>query len=92
MGRNTHLAVTDSGGVQEETSFLRIPCLTLRRNTERPVTVSAGTKTVLGDDLTVAERLVDEILAGHYKPGEAIPVWDGRAAERVVDALVEAWA
>ena len=85
------LAVTDSGGVQEETTFLGIPCLTLRRNTERPVTVSAGTNTVVGDDLALATQLVDEILAGRYKRGRQIPGWDGRAAERVVDALVEAW-
>ena len=85
------LAVTDSGGVQEETTFLGIPCLTLRPNTERPVTVSAGTNTVVGDDLALAERVVDEILAGRYKRGQAIPGWDGHAAERVVDALVEAW-
>ena len=85
------LAVTDSGGVQEETTFLGIPCLTLRRSTERPVTVSAGTNTVVGHDLALAERLVDEILAGRYKSGGPVPGWDGRAAERVVDALVEAW-
>jgi UDP-N-acetylglucosamine 2-epimerase (non-hydrolysing) len=85
------LAITDSGGVQEETTFLGIPCLTLRPNTERPVTVSAGTNTVVGDDLGLAGRLVDDILAGRYKRGQAIRGWDGHAAERVVDALVEAW-
>lgn len=88
---DARLAVTDSGGVQEETTFLGIPCLTLRPNTERPVTVSAGTNTVVGDDLALAERLVDDVLAGRYKRGRAIPGWDGHAAERVVDALVEAW-
>jgi len=85
------LAITDSGGVQEETTFLGIPCLTLRPNTERPVTVSAGTNTVVGDDLGLAGRLVDDILAGRYKRGQTIPGWDGHAAERVVEALVDAW-
>jgi UDP-N-acetylglucosamine 2-epimerase (non-hydrolysing) len=63
------LVLTDSGGVQEETSFLRIPCLTLRPNTERPVTVSDGTNTVVGDDLSRARSLVEDILAGRYKSG-----------------------
>jgi UDP-N-acetylglucosamine 2-epimerase (non-hydrolysing) len=85
-------ALTDSGGIQEETSFLGIPCLTLRPNTERPVTVTAGTNTVVGDDLPGAEELVGEILAGRYRKGGPIPLWDGHAGERVVAALEEAWA
>jgi UDP-N-acetylglucosamine 2-epimerase (non-hydrolysing) len=85
------LAITDSGGVQEETTFLGIPCLTLRANTERPVTVSSGTNTVVGSDLALAERLVDDILGGRYKRGQAIRGWDGHAADRVVDAILEAW-
>jgi UDP-N-acetylglucosamine 2-epimerase (non-hydrolysing) len=85
------LVLTDSGGVQEETSVLGVPCLTLRKNTERPCTVSLGTNTLVGDDLAMALRLVDEIRAGRYKVGSPVPGWDGRAAERVVDALQEAW-
>jgi UDP-N-acetylglucosamine 2-epimerase (non-hydrolysing) len=83
--------ITDSGGMQEETSFLRIPCLTFRPNTERPVTVSEGTNTVVGADLALADRLVEEILRGRYKTGQPIQGWDGHAAERVVRALVERW-
>jgi len=85
------MVLTDSGGIQEETSYLHIPCLTLRPNTERPVTVTEGTNTVIGDDLRQAASLVSDILAGRYKAGHSIAGWDGHAAERIVDALVETW-
>jgi UDP-N-acetylglucosamine 2-epimerase (non-hydrolysing) len=83
--------LTDSGGIQEETSFLGVPCLTLRPNTERPVTVKLGTSTIVGDDLEAAHEAVRAALAGTYKKGEPIPMWDGRASERIVDELVRAW-
>jgi UDP-N-acetylglucosamine 2-epimerase (non-hydrolysing) len=83
------LVLTDSAGIQEETSYLHIPCLTLRPNTERPVTVTLGTNTVVGDDLAQARRLVGQILSGRYATGEEIPGWDGRAAVRIVDAIAE---
>ena len=83
------LVLTDSGGVQEETSHLGVPCLTLRPNTERPVTVSLGTNTVVGEEIERVLPLVDEVLAGRYKKGQPIPGWDGRAAERVAAALAE---
>ena len=63
----------------------------MRPNTERPITVTEGTSTVVGEDLPRAEQLVDEILAGRYKEGRSIVGWDGRAAERVVDVIGEAW-
>lgn len=85
------LVVTDSGGMQEETTYLGVPCLTLRPGTERPVTVSEGTNTIVGEDLTRAEALVDDILSGRYRRGGAVRGWDGKAAERVVDVLVNAW-
>jgi UDP-N-acetylglucosamine 2-epimerase (non-hydrolysing) len=85
------LVLTDSGGIQEEASYLGVPCLTLRPNTERPATVAFGTNTVVGDDLPRAEELVAEILRGRYKRGGAIRGWDGRAAERVAEVLVRAW-
>jgi UDP-N-acetylglucosamine 2-epimerase (non-hydrolysing) len=81
--------LTDSGGIQEETSFLSVPCLTLRENTERPSTVSNGTNTLVGLDFARAGALIDEIMRGEYKKGESIPGWDGRAAERVVAAVTE---
>jgi UDP-N-acetylglucosamine 2-epimerase len=83
--------LTDSGGVQEETSYLRIPCLTLRPNTERPVTVSDGTNTVVGDDLSRARSMVEDILVGRYTTGGDIDDWDGRAAVRIADVLEDAW-
>jgi UDP-N-acetylglucosamine 2-epimerase (non-hydrolysing) len=89
---SARLVITDSGGIQEESSFLGIPCLTVRPNTERPVTVDLGTSTIVGDRLAELPALVDEILAGRYKKGQAIPGWDGHAAERVVDVLTKRWA
>jgi len=86
------VAITDSGGVQEETSYLGIPCLTVRPNTERPITVTAGTNTLVGDDLSLIEGHVASVQGGTYKRGSPIPGWDGHAAERIVEALAERWA
>jgi UDP-N-acetylglucosamine 2-epimerase (non-hydrolysing) len=83
------LVLTDSGGVQEETSHLGVPCLTLRPNTERPVTVSLGTNTVVGEEIERVLPLVEDVLAGRYKTGQPIAGWDGHAAERVAAALAE---
>lgn len=85
------LVITDSGGIQEETTFLGIPCLTLRPNTERPVTVSSGTNTLIPGDPGEVMHWVEEILAGRYKTGRRIPGWDGRAGERAGEVLTEAW-
>jgi UDP-N-acetylglucosamine 2-epimerase (non-hydrolysing) len=85
------LVLTDSGGIQEETSFLHTPCLTLRRNTERPVTVTHGTNTVIGDNFDLGRKLFAEITEGGYKAGGDIPGWDGCAAERVVSNLISEW-
>ncbi|WP_332444457.1 non-hydrolyzing UDP-N-acetylglucosamine 2-epimerase [Wolinella succinogenes] len=77
--------ITDSGGIQEETTYLAKPCLTLRENTERPITVSLGTNTlVCADDLL---EKVDIIRQGRYKKGSIPPLWDGNTAKRVVDFL-----
>ncbi len=81
--------LTDSGGVQEETTILNIPCLTLRENTERPVTVTEGSNIIVGKD---PERIVREsvrILNGDRKIGNVPRLWDGKAAERIVDVLFE---
>jgi UDP-N-acetylglucosamine 2-epimerase (non-hydrolysing) len=81
--------LTDSGGIQEETTALGIPCLTLRHNTERPVTVSRGTNRIVGTDpeSIYASWLV--VAAGRWTPGEQPELWDGKAAGRIVRSLLE---
>ncbi len=81
------LVATDSGGMQEETTALGIPCLTLREATERPITVTQGTNLVVGLDAERIAREVDAILAGKGKTGRAPDGWDGKAAERITAAL-----
>ncbi len=87
---NAALIVTDSGGIQEETTFLQIPCLTFRDSTERPVTVELGTNQLLADlnPATVDEK-VGEILRGQIKQGIVPPFWDGQAAGRIAAILSE---
>jgi UDP-N-acetylglucosamine 2-epimerase (non-hydrolysing) len=87
LWRDATVVLTDSGGLQEETTALGIPCLTIRRNTERPITIDEGTNVLVG---TSAERIigeVDQILAGCTKQGNIPALWDGKAAERIVDLL-----
>ncbi|MCG6921943.1 MAG: UDP-N-acetylglucosamine 2-epimerase, partial [Acidobacteria bacterium] len=81
------VVVTDSGGVQEETTFLGVPCVTLRPNTERPVTERLGTNTVVGSDLEKAWTVTVEALDGRTREPQPIPGWDGRAAERIAEVL-----
>jgi UDP-N-acetylglucosamine 2-epimerase (non-hydrolysing) len=81
--------LTDSGGIQEETTALGIPCLTLRENTERPVTVEQGTNEIVGRDPQKILAAVDAILAGRGKRGRAPDLWDGHAAERIVEILLK---
>jgi UDP-N-acetylglucosamine 2-epimerase (non-hydrolysing) len=86
------VAVTDSGGIQEETTFLGVPCITMRANTERPVTVSHGTNTLVGDRLDAAWAVVAQVLAGTHKQPSPIDGWDGKAAERIAATLRERWS
>jgi UDP-N-acetylglucosamine 2-epimerase (non-hydrolysing) len=85
------VVITDSGGMQEETSYLGVPCLTLRPNTERPVTTTLGTNTLVSGEPHELGGHVERILAGDYHAASQIPGWDGHAAERIVDVLREAW-
>lgn len=83
------LVITDSGGLQEETTALGIPCLTVRENTERPVTVTEGTNVMVGKDPARVVAEAFRILDGCGKAGRRPPLWDGRAAERIVEILQE---
>ena len=85
---NAQLIITDSGGIQEETTFLRVPCLTFRDSTERPVTVALGTNQLLADlDSETAYQKLLEIIAGKTKKGQTPPLWDGHTAERISEIL-----
>jgi UDP-N-acetylglucosamine 2-epimerase (non-hydrolysing) len=86
MGK-AKLVATDSGGIQEETTALGIPCLTMRGGTERPITVTEGTNEVVGLDVAKVRAAVDAILAGRGKQGRVPDGWDGKAGERVADAI-----
>lgn len=88
--RSAKAVLTDSGGIQEETTFLGIPCLTLRTHTERPITVTEGTNTLLPTDSAVVEAAVRSILDGKYKKGRIPDLWDGQAAKRIVKVLTDA--
>lgn len=81
------LALTDSGGVQEETTALGVPCLTMRANTERPITVEQGTNTLVGRDRELILAGVNEVLAGGGKRGRVPELWDGNAAGRIAHHL-----
>ncbi len=86
--RDATLVITDSGGIQEETTALGVPCLTMRENTERPVTIEQGTNVLVGRNRTLVRRCVAEILAGAGKRGRIPELWDGHASERIVAHLV----
>ncbi|PYX98689.1 MAG: UDP-N-acetylglucosamine 2-epimerase (non-hydrolyzing) [Acidobacteria bacterium] len=87
LEQRAKLVITDSGGIQEETTFLRVPCLTLRENTERPITVSMGTNEVVGRDLSKVAAAASEFFSGKVRRGQIPPLWDGHAAERIAAVL-----
>jgi UDP-N-acetylglucosamine 2-epimerase (non-hydrolysing) len=87
LEKHARLVLTDSGGIQEETTVLGVPCLTLRNNTERPITLTEGTNTLVGND---PERLVSKAaeILGHPPPSPRRPrLWDGKASQRIIDVL-----
>jgi UDP-N-acetylglucosamine 2-epimerase (non-hydrolysing) len=88
--KNAGLIITDSGGIQEESTYLGVQCITLRDNTERPVTVSHGTNHLAGTDIAKVDKVVAEVLEGKVKKGSIPPLWDGKAAERICRQLVNA--
>lgn len=82
--REARLVITDSGGIQEETTALGVPCLTVRDNTERPITISAGTNTLVGSSPDKLRAAVKEVLSSGGKKGQIPPLWDGQSAGRIV--------
>jgi UDP-N-acetylglucosamine 2-epimerase (non-hydrolysing) len=88
LQQRAKLVITDSGGIQEETTYLGVPCLTVRENTERPVTVSIGTNILVGQNRMRLRTEVAGILAGGVKRGAVPPLWDGKASERIAAIIV----
>ena len=82
------VVITDSGGIQEETTYLGVPCLTVRENTERPITVLMGTNVLVGRDPEKLRRELSRVLEGKAKQGTVPPLWDGHAGERIADILI----
>ena len=78
------LVITDSGGIQEETTALGIPCITIRENTERPITVEQGTNTIVGTNSDLIQETFEDIINNGGKSGRQPELWDGHAAERIV--------
>ncbi len=85
--KNAKFVLTDSGGIQEETTILDIPCLTLRNETERPITVQMGTNEIVGLDETKIKQSIEKIMKGEWKHAQKIENWDGHAAERIIEIL-----
>jgi UDP-N-acetylglucosamine 2-epimerase (non-hydrolysing) len=87
LQRHATAVVTDSGGIQEETTYLKVPCLTLRNNTERPVTVTMGTNILVGQDGAKLRSELTKVLEGKQKQGTVPPLWDGLAGQRIAEIL-----
>jgi len=81
------VVLTDSGGIQEESTFLQVPCLTLRENTERPITIREGTNSLVGHNLEQIRQELENILNGKYKQGRIPPLWDGKTTGRIIEVL-----
>jgi UDP-N-acetylglucosamine 2-epimerase (non-hydrolysing) len=88
LQQRAKVVITDSGGIQEETTFLGVPCLTVRDNTERPITVELGTNELVGRDLSVIAAAIEKVLDGSRKPFAVPPLWDGHAADRIADVIL----
>lgn len=88
LQRKATVVITDSGGIQEETTFLGVACLTVRENTERPITVEFGTNRLVGRNLDRLRTSVEEVISHTGRSAKPIPLWDGQAAERIADVLI----
>ena len=86
LQKNANFIITDSGGVQEESSYFNVPCLTVRDNTERPITCLDGTNKLIGTDY---KNISDEVKKIDYNKTSKIKLWDGNASDRIVDVLIK---
>jgi len=86
--KNAKAVITDSGGITEETTIMNVPCMTLRDNTERPETITMGTNELVGTDPKSLKPYLDKLMAGEWKTGGSIPLWDGNTSERIVENLL----
>ena len=89
LQKNAKLVITDSGGIQEETTFLGVPCLTVRENTERPITILMGTNILVGQDMDRLKLEVNKILTNETKKGKIPPLWDGNAGNRIASIVTK---
>ena len=80
--------ITDSGGITEETTVMGVPCLTLRDNTERPETITMGTNELVSTNPNNIKSAMDKLFSGKWKKGGEIPLWDGKAAERIIGIII----
>lgn len=87
LERRATVVITDSGGIQEETTYLGVPCITLRHNTERPITVRSGTNVLVGQDTAKMQNEISGILEGRAKQANVPPLWDGHSGERIAKVL-----
>ena len=90
--KNSFAVITDSGGITEETTVMGVPCLTLRDNTERPETITHGTNELVGTDPKKLKPYMEKLMAGDWKEGGKIHLWDGKTAKRIVDDLLKIYS
>ena len=87
LWKDSKFVITDSGGIQEETTVLGVPCFTLRDSTERPVTIEFGTNTLISNNYEKLNNLIDDVLNNRYKKGKVPEYWDGNASKRIIEVL-----
>ncbi|PWK18016.1 non-hydrolyzing UDP-N-acetylglucosamine 2-epimerase [Xanthomarina spongicola] len=87
--KHANAVITDSGGITEEASIMNVPCLTLRDNTERPETIILGTNELVGTNPKNIKPFLDKLFAGNWKQSQEIPLWDGKTAKRIIEAIIK---
>lgn len=92
MVKNAKAVITDSGGITEETTVLKVPCMTLRDSTERPETVTTGSNELVGTDPSHLAPYLEKLMAGEWKKGGVPPLWDGKTSPRIVQKLLALYA